>query len=317
MNKLSFLFPGQGSQRPGMCRAFYSNFSAARKVIDKAENLLDDCSIKFLCFDADEARLKKTENTQPALYTVGFAIFSVLKEMGVTADLFAGHSLGEYTACAAAGYFSFEDGLKVVRKRGLLMRDCDPEKKGGMAAIIGIDEKAIKKVCEEIGDIYPANFNSNNQVVVSGLKDKIREASDKFKSLGAKRVVELNVSGAFHSPMMMKASKELKRELDAIEWKMGNGLGNGLGKGRIISNATAEISDDVDIIKESLVKQLTSPVLWKNSMIKLFENGYTNFIEAGPGGILRGLFRNIQREAKVFSVEEPEDIDKLDLYDRS
>jgi len=305
MAVFTFIFPGQGSQKPGMGKEFYNSFSSAKEVFDRAEKSLSNCSIKSLCFDASEEELKKTENTQPALFTASYAIFKVLEEIGITGNVFAGHSLGEYTAIAASGYISFENGLNVVRKRGLLMRDCDPQKKGGMAAVIGLGDKAIKSVCEEVGDIYPANFNSVNQTVISGLKEKIKVASGKLKSMGAKRVIELNVGGAFHSPIMEQASKELKKELDSIQWKN--------GKGKIISNATAEISDDPERIKKALVMQLSSPVKWKDSMLKLVGNGYDNFIEAGPSGILKGLFRNISREAKVFSVENPDDIDKLIL----
>ncbi len=300
MSNCGFLFPGQGAQKRGMGKDFYDNFDIAKEIFDKADEVLKDVSVKQLCFEADEEELKKTENTQPALFTVSYAIYRVLESKGIAGEFYAGHSLGEYSAVAAAGYISFEDGLKVVRQRGLLMRDCDPKGIGGMAAIIGLDENTIIDVCKEVG-VTPANFNSPSQLVISGEKDKVKKASEILKSKGAKRVVMLNVGGAFHSPLMKDAAEDLKKSLESISWKKGHG--------KVVSNSTAMIVDDPDTIRENLIKQLYSPVLWNKTMQVLVEEGKCKeFIECGPGRVLKGLFRAYSRDVNVISIEKIEDL---------
>jgi [acyl-carrier-protein] S-malonyltransferase len=300
MNSYGFLFPGQGAQKPGMGKEFYDQHEAAQEVFDRAEHILKDCSIKALCFEADEEELRKTENTQPALYTVSYAMYRVLVESGYEGHVCAGHSLGEYTAITAAGYMDFEDGLRVVRKRGILMRDCDPERKGGMAAILGLEMKSIEEVCDSVQGVWPANVNSPNQIVISGLKEQVMRAMEKLKQRGAKRTILLNVGGPFHSPYMKEAASELEKELRCVSWRKGNK--------KIISNATAEIAEDSETISANLVNQLFSPVLWSASMQKFLELGTVRFIESGPGTVLKGLFRALSRDAQVFSVETPEDL---------
>lgn len=304
MRGLVFLFPGQGAQRTGMGKDFYEKYDSAREIFDIAERTLPELKLKELCFDGPEEELIKTEITQPALYTVGFVIYRVLNEMGIDGEVFGGHSLGEYTAVASAGYMDFEDGLKLVYKRGLLMRDCDPERRGGMAAIIGMDRKTIERVCGEIGDVYTANFNSPTQIVISGLKEKVEKASEKLREMGARKCVMLKVSGAFHSPFMEEAQKRLEKALNSVNWKQ--------GKGKIISNATAELTDSPEVIRENLLKQLNSPVLWSDSMIYLVENGYVNYLECGPGGILRGLFKGISGDANVLTVGNTSDLSSVE-----
>jgi len=301
-NDYTFLFPGQGSQRPGMGKGFYDQYEEARSVFERADSAID-ISVSGLCFEADEDELRKTENTQPALFTASYAVFTVLSGMGIVGNFFAGHSLGEYTAVTAAGYLSFEDGLRVVRRRGELMRDCDPESRGGMAAVIGMDIQVIERVCGEIGDVYPANYNSPVQTVITGVKEKVDRAADELKRLGAKRVVTLNVGGPFHSHFMKDAAHELEREFEAVEWHRGGGS--------IVSNVTARFARDTAVIKANLISQLYRPVLWNQTMKTLLEEG-DRFIESGPGGVLKGLFRAYSREAHVFSVEKPDDLNTLE-----
>jgi len=307
MTSVGILFPGQGAQKKGMGKDFYQNFETAREIYKKADTLLPDLNISALCFEADEEELVKTENTQPALFTTCFAIFSVLEEKGYKGNVFAGHSLGEYTAAAACGFFSFEDGFFLVRKRGILMKECDPERKGGMAAILGISQEIIKRVCNEIGDVYPANFNSPTQIVISGVKEKVKKAVDRLKKEGAKRCVMLNVGGAFHSPYMKEAADEMEKALNTVRWRK--------GKAKLIANVNAQLTDNPDEIKKNLVEQLYSPLLWNDSMQKLVNLGYINYFEPGPGGILKGLFRNINKEVNVFNVETPADLDKLEEFE--
>jgi [acyl-carrier-protein] S-malonyltransferase len=283
-----------------MGKELYDAREGAREIFRAADRTLKDCSVTALCFESGEEELRKTENTQPAIYTLSCAVYRVLMEEGVRGDYFAGHSLGEYSAVHAAGYLSFEDGLLAVRARGLLMRDCDPEGRGGMAAIIGSDADTVRQVCEEVGDVFPANMNSPSQIVISGDRGKVEQAAGRLKELGAKRTVSLNVSGAFHTHYMRKAAEQLEKELEALRWNRAGG--------RVVSNATAEVTEDPGVIRENLVRQLYSPVLWSDSLTLLFGLGNRTYIEAGPGSVLKGLFRSTVREAEVFPVEKPHDI---------
>ena len=301
MSKIAFMFPGQGAQKAGMGKDFYEQSETARKVIDKAAELLD-IDMKALCFEEND-KLDQTEYTQAALVTVCLAMEHVLRERGLKADVTAGLSLGEYCAIASAGGMTTEDAITTVRTRGILMQNAVPGGKGSMAAVLGMTGEAIEKVVDEIDGVTIANYNCPGQIVITGWKESVEKASEALKEAGAKRVLPLNVSGPFHSPMLTEAGKELGQVLENVE----------LSPLQIpyVTNVTAEYVRDISETKELLAKQVASSVRWQQSVENMIADGVDTFVEIGPGRTLAGFMRKINRDVKVYNVGTWEDVDKV------
>lgn len=289
---VAHLFPGQGSQSVGMGADLALSFPEAKAVFDEADGVLaphmDGRSLTDLMFGSApnaDAQLTETQNTQPALYTHSLAAFAILEARGEQPDMTAGHSLGEYSALAAAGAFTFADGLRVVRRRGELMAQA---RAGTMAAVLGLDDGIVEQVCTNVsgageGVVVPANYNAPGQVVVSGDVRAVERAMDAFSEAGAKRVLPLSVSGAFHSPLMTDAQAEFKATLDALDIRT--------PRCPVVLNVTAAPTTDPDEIRRRLVEQLTAPVRWAQSLVRIQDNGATRYIEIGSGRVLSGLVK--------------------------
>ena len=292
MSKIAFMFPGQGAQKAGMGKDFYEQSETARKVIDKATELLD-IDMKALCFEEND-KLDQTEYTQAALVTVCLAMEHVLRERGLKADVTAGLSLGEYCAIASAGGMSTEDAITTVRKRGILMQNAVPGGKGTMAAVLGMKGEDIEKVVDSIDGVTIANYNCPGQIVITGWKESVEKASEELKAAGAKRVMPLNVSGPFHSPMLEEAGRELGQVLAGVQ----------LSKLEIpyVTNVTAEYVTDISETKALLATQVASSVRWQQSVENMIADGVDTFVEIGPGRTLAGFMRKISRDVKVYNV---------------
>lgn len=301
MSKIAFMFPGQGAQKAGMGKDFYEQSETARKVVDRATELLG-IDMKELCFEEND-RLDQTEYTQAALVTVCLAMEHVLREKGLNPDVTAGLSLGEYCAIASAGGMSADDAITTVRKRGILMQNAVPGGKGSMAAVLGMTGEAIEKVVEGIDGVTIANYNCPGQIVITGWKESVEKASEALKEAGAKRVMPLNVSGPFHSPMLEDAGKELGKVLENTE----------LFPLQIpyVTNVTAEYVTDISETKALLAKQVASSVRWQQSVENMIADGVDTFVEIGPGRTLAGFMRKISRDVKVYNVSVWEDADKV------
>ena len=301
MSKIAFIFPGQGAQAAGMGKDFYEQSATAREVFDKASKLLG-FSMPELCFEPND-RLDITEYTQAAMVTTSIAMMKVLEEKGVKPDVAAGLSLGEYCAIASAGGMTTEDAVTTVRKRGILMQNAVPGGKGSMAAVLGMTGEAIEKVVDEIDGVTIANYNCPGQIVITGWKESVEKASEALKEAGAKRVMPLNVSGPFHSPMLKEAGEELGRVLENVE----------LSPLEIpyVTNVTAEYVRDISETKKLLAEQVASSVRWQQSVENMIADGVDTFVEIGPGRTLAGFMRKISRDVKVYNVSTWEDVDKV------
>lgn len=296
----AFIFPGQGSQYVGMAKDFFEADAASRALIARADEILG-VPLSRMCFEGPEEELKQTRNTQPAIFL--HSILAWKKITGKRGDMAAGHSLGEYSALVAAGAIAFEDGLQLVRLRGELMQKAGEAQKGTMAAIVGLMPEVIEDLCKEAshaGIVQPANFNSPGQIVISGSVEGVRKGVELAKARGAKLAKELVVSGAFHSPLMASARDGLKKKLDET---------------RIVdaaipvyANVTAEPVTKADEIRDLLVRQLTSPVRWEESVMHMVRDGATAFLELGPGKVLQGLVKRIASSATVAGVDKLADV---------
>ena len=282
----AYVFPGQGAQFSGMGKELYKNSNTAKKLFEKANTILG-FNITKIMFEGSEDELKQTKVTQPSIFLHSVILAKVLGEK-FQPDLVAGHSLGEFSALVAAKYLTFENGLKIVSKRAKAMQKACEKEPSTMAAILGLEDKIVESVCKNINEIVvPANYNCPGQLVISGSKSGIDNACEKLKEKGARRALILPVGGAFHSPLMESARLELKTIIDNTNFKH--------GICPIYQNVNALPEEEPQIIKENIIKQLTAPVLWTQTMELMIKNKVTNIIEVGPGKVLQGLFKKIDR----------------------
>lgn len=298
--KNALVFPGQGSQKLNMMKDFYEEFRISRDVMDKACEVLN-FDLKSIVFGKDDLEITKTYNAQPALLTASTMVFEVLKSKGVNFSAVAGHSLGEYSALVAAGVLRFEDALRAVRLRGILMESAIPSGAGSMMAILGLSPEKVEEVVKNLDGVHIANYNSLKQIVVSGEITSLLNSREIFKSAGARRVVLLNVSGPFHSPLMKPAKERFSEFLNTLEFSAPNVP--------VVLNVTGKPAETVDEIKERLIDQLTSPVRWVASIKSMEEMDITNYIEVGPGNVLGGLIKKTTK-AKIHSTDTVEEMEK-------
>lgn len=298
MGKLAFLFPGQASQYPGMGKELAEKFPAARRVFEEADQAAG-FTLSQLCFEGPEEALKVTENTQPAMLTVSVAAYRALEEQGIGPDYAAGHSLGEYSALVAAASLEFADAVRVVRNRGRYMQEAVPPGVGAMAAILGLAPAQVEQICKKAADgevVAPANLNSPEQTVISGHAAAVKRAVEIASASGAKRTVLLTVSAPFHCSLMLPAQQRLEADLRKIEFAP--------LRVPLVTGVDADVVEGGEEARSALIRQVSLPVRWEESVRELIHLGVTTFVEVGPGRVLSGLLRQIDRSVHCFNVED-------------
>lgn len=300
MSKTAFLYPGQGAQKTGMGADFYEHSTASAEIFEMSARILG-IDMKALCFEEND-RLDLTEYTQAALVTTCLAMTREVLAHGIVPDVTAGLSLGEYAAIAAAGGMKEPDAIRLVRKRGILMQSTIPAGEGAMCAIFSMDAEKIEEVIAGIAGVWVANYNCPGQIVITGKKTAVGQAAERLKNAGAKRTVMLNVSGPFHSPMLIPAGEELRKALDETEFS----------KLQIpyVTNVTAEIIKDISQTKDLLEKQVSMPVRWMQSIETMVAEGVDTFIEIGPGKTLSAFMKKINRNLNVYNIATWEDLER-------
>jgi len=305
MRRIAALFPGQGSQFPGMGKDLAEKDTEAAEVFRRVDDALE-MKLSEICWEGPEEALKMTENTQPALLSHSIAAWSMLHARGLKVEAFAGHSLGEYSAIVAAGGLELEDAARTVRLRGQLMQKAVPAGEGAMAAIIGLDDEKVRDICQSIssgGVVSAVNFNAPGQVVIAGSREAVNNALEKLKNAGARRALLLPVSAPFHSPLMAPAREGLQPRLEELDFQP---IGKPLY--RNIDAAPVKAARD---LREGLIRQVDSPVLWSATISRMVSEGFDTFIEVGTGKVLSGLVRRISRPSRCFQAGTIEDIETL------
>lgn len=299
--KIGFLFPGQGAQSIGMGKDLYDKYEEYKKVYDEAEKITG-VKISDLTFNSTEEELSRTKNTQITILTMSLAILNLLEKNNVKADTSIGLSLGEYSALIASKAISFEDGLKIVKARGELMQNLCPKGNWSMAAILGLEDDTVIKICEETdGFVVPANFNCPGQIVISGEKEAVEVAMENMKNAGAKRTLELKTSGPFHTEKLIDASNELRKELENIKI---NKFSH-----KVIKNINGKEYTVTDDVKEILAKHITNPVKFNQGIREMLNDGIDTFIEIGPGKTLAGFVRKTNKDVKIYNINSVESLE--------